>query len=155
MMKGFDMAKRLGRSLGKSKGLVNIPVYYRWAEGKYGNDQFQVLSLEEGKKAVAAGDDSVEVLNTQWRSRSWRTMNSVSQSSYTYNPQTGMNDLDLLKYQDNLFKQCLVSWDLVDDNDQPIDITNDSLDEIPEDIVKTLIRAYDRLNVIDPEMQKK
>lgn len=149
------MAKRLGRSLRKDKGLIDVPVYYRCSEGKYGNDQFQVLSLEEGKKAVSNGDENVEVLNTKWRARQWRAMNSVSQSSYSYNPQTGTNELDLHKYQDNLIRQCLVSWDLVDDNDQPIEVTNDAIDDLPEDIIRFLIRTYDRMNFIDPEMQKK
>lgn len=149
------MASVLSKTLGKNKKFVSIPVYYRYKESQYDNMQFQILTNEEGLKAIKSGDKNVEVLNTKWRPRSWQINNVLIQNSQSYNQQTGNEDFDIIKYQDNIIKQCLSSWDLVDENGQEIPITPENIDDLPLEIVKYLVSTYDRSNVISTEERKK
>jgi hypothetical protein len=149
------MGNILSKTIGKNKKFVSIPVYYRYKDSSYGNVQFQVLSLEEGQKAVQSNEKNIEVLNTKWKPRSWQVNNLIIQNSQTYNPQTGAEELDIIKYQDNLIKQCMISWDLKDEEGNDVSITPDNIDDLPLEIVRYLVSTYDRSNIMSSEERKK
>jgi len=145
----------LSKTIGKNNKFVSIPVYYRYKDSSYGNVKFQVLSLEEGQKAVQSNEKNIEVLNTKWKPRSWQVNNLIIQNSQTYNPQTGAEELDIIKYQDNLIKQCMISWDLKDEEGNDVPITPDNIDDLPLEIVRYLVSTYDRSNIMSSEERKK
>lgn len=146
------MAHKLGKAM-KQK-LVSIPIYYRFKENG-DNIQIYILEEKEGASLVAKKDASVEVLNTKWKPNRWQTDNVLIQNSLSYNPQSGQSEVDGIKYQDNIIRECLAEWDLVDENNQPIPVSGESIDNLPPDIARAMIRAYNKLNSFDSEEVKK
>ncbi len=134
--------------------LIHIPLYYKIK--KKGNiRQFRILTEDEGKELLAKGDAEVEVLNTKWKPQTWQLNTFVVKNSTSYDQASGDRTFDGIKYRENIFANCLVEWDMVDDKNQVIAINPKTIGQLPHVIAKALVGKYDEVMTIDEEEQKK
>ena len=120
------------------------------------------LQSQDGSKNVdipdVAADKEVNfrvyVLKTQWKTLSWKEQNDITQQSTYYNQEASFNDLNIWKFRDLRIKYCLVSWDLKDDNGQPIPLNSDMLDQLSGDVVLALVSKYDDAISLSDEESK-
>jgi len=111
------------------------------------------LSEQQGKIADVVSDQSEEeevkvnfricLLKTQRKVLSWKEQTNITRESSYYNAQESFQDLDIWKFRDLRIKSCLVSWDLVDDSGKPIPVSTNVIDQLPADIVLSLVSKYD------------
>jgi hypothetical protein len=139
----------------EGENLIHIPLYYQAKKNKYGVLQYKILSDEEGKKLVEKKDESVDILNTKWISPTWKSNNTIVRSSTYYNPSDGTNRIDWSKYQDNVFRNCLREWDVVDGEGKPIPVNSDTIGSLPSIIASALLEKYDKSISIDEDEKKK
>ena len=83
------------------------------------------------------------LLKTQWKVLSWKEQTDITRESSYYNSQESFNDLDIWKFRDLRIKSCLVSWDLKDDHGNPIPVERNIIDQLPADVVLSLVSKYD------------
>lgn len=141
--------------ISKEKNYIHIPVYYRIKKNKYGNTVVAVIDDKKAKEMLDKGNPEIQILNTKWISHTWQINNQLFSSSQSYNNVSGQSELDWQKYQDNMFKTCLVEWDMADENGNPITVTPESLDQLPFPVARELIKKYDKTDEFDEEEAKK
>ena len=127
--------------------LINIIIYYTIFEDQYGKRVVvvpekkakELLKNEEKKKKTS-------VLSTKWKQLNWQEQNKImSQNTNITDPLTGQVQFDVYKFRDNRVKTCLKEWNLRDDNNNPIPITPEKIDQLPADIVGELLTEYEKV----------
>jgi hypothetical protein len=141
--------------LGGNESLIHIPLYYKIKLNKYGVRQFKVLDEDEAKKLLEKPESGVEILNTKWKPQTWQMNNHLLKNSTSYDQASGTHQIDFTKYQDNVFTNCLVEWDMIDEKGQPIPVNPKTVGMLPSSIAQSLIRKYDSSLNIDEEEQGK
>lgn len=134
--------------------LIHVPLYYK-IKKKGSVRQFKILTDDEGRDLLAKNDPDVEVLNTKWKPQTWQMNTFLIKNSQSYDQVSGAKEFDGLKYRENIFTNCLVEWDMVDEKGQVIPINPKVIGQLPQSIAQALVRKYDDLLVIDEEEQKK
>lgn len=94
------------------------------------------------------------LLTTQWKILSWKQQTDITRESAYFNRQEAFQDLDIWKFRDLRIKACMVSWDLKDDNNQPIPVKPDVIDQLPADVVLSLVSKYDTAVSLNDEESK-
>ena len=106
--------------------------------------ELRAESKEESKvEEIEEVNFRVCLLKTQWRILSWKQQTDITRESAYFNRQEAFQDLDIWKFRDLRIKACMVSWDLKDDNNQPIPAKPDVIDQLPADVVLSLVSKYD------------
>ena len=146
------MAKQL---ISNTDELITLTLYYKVKVNKYGIRQYKVLEEDEGKSLLAKGDKDVDTLVTKWAVPKWKTNSHIMRSSTFYNPADGTNRVDWSKYQENVFKTCLKDWDVVDENNSPIPVNQDTIGSLPPIIASALLDKYDKSLAIEDDERKK
>lgn len=146
------MAKKL---VSKNEEFVTLILYYRVKSNKHGVRQYKILDEDEAKALIAKGDKEIDTLTTKWSVPTWRSNSNILRSSTFYNPTDGSNKIDWSKYQDNLFKNCLKEWDVVDENDQVVPVNPDTVGSLPSVIASALLDKYDKSLSLEEDERKK
>lgn len=141
--------------LSGNESLINIPLYYKIKENKHGVRQFKVLTEEEGRSLLEKQEKGVEVLNTKWKPQTWQMNNYLLKNSTSYDQASGTQQIDFTKYQDNVFTNCLIDWDMFDEKGQPIPVNPKTVGQLPSAIAQALIRRYNDSLTVDEEEQGK
>jgi len=94
------------------------------------------------------------LLNTQWKILSWKEQTNITRESSYFNRQESFQDLDIWKFRDLRIKACMVSWDLKDDSNQSIPVKPDVIDQLPADVVLSLVSKYDTAVSLNDEESK-
>lgn len=134
---------------------VDVAIYYREKKNKSGQVFLQVLDEKKAKESIEKGDTTISVLNTTWMIQTWKMRNHIIESSEVYNNITGRNNIDPQKYQDNILKNCLLAWDITDDNGNPIPVSPGVIDILPEYLPGILLSKYEACLDVEEENQKK
>jgi len=142
--------------LSKQEEAVNIPLYYTEKKTKSGFNKVVVLDDDKAKKLMAVEDtkDQVKVLNTKWKVLTWKQQTEITKACTVYNPIEGVQDIDWFKYRDLRIKQCMVGWDMVDDNGVPVPLQDIAIDSLPADVVFALVMKYDEETSLTDEEEK-
>lgn len=146
------MAKSL---LIKDEDQVVIVLHFEYAINKHGVRQYKILSEKDAKEALHNGNKNVDSLTTKWVVPTWNSNSYILRSSTYYNPTEGTNKIDWSKYQDNLFKTCLKEWDILDGDDKPIPVNNDTIGSLPAVIAAALLEKYEKCLALEEEDRKK
>lgn len=108
----------------------------------------------EKEEKIEEVNFKVYLLKTQWKILSWKQQTDITRESSYYNQQESFQDLDIWKFRDLRIKSCLISWDLKDDNGQPIPVRSDIIDQLPADVVLNLVSKYDSAVSLNDEESK-
>ena len=136
----------LGRSIVQSdQELIEIPIYYKTTQNKYGTEKIVIIPQEEAKEILDGIDDeakkAISVVNTKWLYATWEMQNSIIQASMK--PQGhGEEEMDWNRYRDLRVKRLLHSWDLMYEN-QAIPVTSDVLNRVPPQFFIGLFESYE------------
>jgi len=153
-------------SLLNKNSTVDIPLYYQEKPTATGFTRIIVLEDEKGKSLLekqeqdikqgkkVEDDVSVHVLNTKWKTLSWKDQNEVTKKSMIYSQVEDRQDIDLFMFRDARLKTCLKSWDLKDEFNNVVPVSKEIIDELPADVVFALITKYDRITSLTPEEEK-
>lgn len=134
-----------------NENLIHIPLYYKIKTNRFGVRQFKVFDDEEGRKLLEKAEPDVEVLNTKWKPQTWQMNNFLLKNSTSYDQASGSQQLDFTKYQDNVFTNCLVEWDMIDAKNQPVPVGSKTIGMLPSVIAQSLMRRYESSLRIDEE----
>ena len=118
------------------------------------SSQEEVVKEEKKVEEIEEVNFKVFLLKTQWKILSWKQQTDITRESSYYNAQQAFQDLDIWKFRDLRIKACMISWDLKDDNNQPISVKPDVIDQLPADIVLSLVSKYDSAVSLDDEESK-
>jgi len=140
--------------LSGNENLISIPIYYKSKVNKYGVRQFKILTDDIGRMEIENKEGGVEVLNTKWKPQTWQMNNFLLKNSTAYDQASGTHQIDYVRYQDNVFMNCLVEWDMVDDKGQPIPVNPKMVGMLPSSIAQSLVRKYDASMQIDEDELK-
>jgi len=146
------MAKML---FSKNEELITITLYYKVQTNKFGVRQYKILEEDEAKTRISEGDKNVDILSSKWLIPTWKSNSHLIRSSTFYNPSDGQNKVDWSKYQDNVFKNCLKEWDIVDENNVDVPINTDTIGSLPVVIASALLNKYESSLALEEEDQKK
>ena len=141
---------------GNQNDSIEITVYYKLIN-KRNFTKYVPIDEEEYEKLSEDLEvkDNIGMLKTWWRPQTWHTNNRILNESKTYSVQTETSEFDIIKYQQNLLKYCLVSWDMVDDNNQPIEINEQNIGSLPNDVAVHMIEQYNSIAMDNDEETKK
>lgn len=110
--------------------------------------------VKETKEEIKEVNFKVCLLKTQWRILSWKSQTEITRESAYFNRQEAFQDLDIWKFRDLRIKACMVSWDLKDDNGQAVPVKPDVIDQLPADVVLSLVSKYDLAVSLNDEESK-
>jgi hypothetical protein len=124
--------------------LIDIKVYYRARKSKSGAKRVEVLTPEKAKEMLADDEkkDQVDEANFKCKQPAWADQNRLFADSSRYNPQTGKETTDWSVYSDLQLKSSIVDWDLKDDNDREIPVSEDYIDRLPANIASEILAQY-------------
>lgn len=136
--------------------LISIDLHYQVKKSSKGQRQFRILTDEEAKKLnpEEGAEKPYDTLETKWKPQTWQTNNSLIKSSTTYNTASGSSELDWSLYQQNIFKFCLESWNVTDDQGRPIPPTIENVGMLPSNVARYLIQLYNESQLIDEDEKK-
>lgn len=143
--------------LGGDNDLIIIDLYYQVKKNKHGQRQFRILTekeVEDMPPLKEGEEPKYEKLETRWRPQTWQTNNELLKNSMSYNKVSGGNELDWSAYQQNVFRYCLQSWNLTDNDGKPIPATLENVGMLPSNIARALIQRYDEALMIDDDEKK-
>lgn len=143
--------------LGGNDDLIVIELYYQVKKNARGQRQFRILTEKEAQ-AMAPQEEGkekhYEILETKWRPQTWQTNNSLLKNSMTYNKVSGASELDWSAYQQNVFKYCLQSWNVKDEQGNAVPPSPENVGMLPSNIARALIQKYDEALMIDDDEKK-
>jgi len=133
--------------------LVSIPVYYTYADNKYGSKRLAILDDEKATKMMENEKEksTLQVLNTQWKNLSWSEQNTMMKVCEKPNAPGELPSFDWSLFQDQRVKNCLKSWDMKTDDGKPIPVSSDNIDRLPNTIVRDLLDKFDAVTQIGDE----
>jgi uncharacterized protein (DUF2344 family) len=67
---------------------------------------------------------------------------------------TGTSRINWIRYRDLKFKKCLISWDLKDEDKNPIQLNDMSINSLPEEAAYALITKYNEKVSLKDEDRK-
>ncbi len=134
---------------------ISISVYFKTITNKYGVKVQKVIDEEEAKDLISKKDTSVQTLNTKWVIPSWKLNNAIVRQSTYYDPSTGENKIDFSKFKENIIKNCLKEWDVVDDSGNPVSITLDSIGMLPTNVANDMFDKFNNYIYSSEEDKKK
>jgi len=125
--------------------LVTIKLYYIIKETELGK---KLIILEDEKVEELLKDEErkqeVELLETQWKSLNWKEDTEVMRvSTSSIDAVTGTSGWNFYKYRDSMVKKCLKKWNLRDDEENEVPVTEENIDNLPSSIILGL---YDKFN---------
>ncbi len=146
-------------SLLSTSNIVKIKLYYEIKKLSSGAEKIIIFEDDEAKKLMESEDEAikkrVQVLNTGWRSLTWKEQNDITKESMYYDHNQGMQDVDYFSYRDQRIKKCLKSWDLKDDQGRPQPCDAERIDQLPAEVVFALVNKYDSAVTLDEEERGK
>lgn len=147
-------------SLLGASNTVKIKLYYEEKTLPSGASKVHIFDEEdEAKKLLESENEDdkkrVQILNTEWRSLTWKESNTITKDSMYFDPHQGMQDVDYFQYRDLRIKSCLKKWDLKDDNGKPVPCTPDVIDQLPAEVVFALVNRYDTAVNLDEDEKGK
>lgn len=139
---------------------IHIPLYY--TEKKSDKGFVKIVVLDDDKAQEMIEDDEtkgdVQVLNTQWKTLTWKEQNDITKQSLKDSgpgfADSGVN-IDGFLYRDLRIKHCLKDWDLTDDDGQEIPCTPEKIDDLPSEVVFSLVSKYDDIVLLGEDEEKK
>lgn len=136
--------------------LIPITLFYSSLKNKYGCTVVRVLDEKKAKEMLALPDASgkVKILNTKWRPQTWKDQNLLFKNSTVYNPSTGSRDVDWSIFRHQQLVQCLVDWDIADDANRPVPVTEDNINMLHASIANALSNKYAEVISLDEEEVK-
>ena len=88
--------------------------------------------------------ENCQYLDTTWRRPSWGEQNVILSQSLRYK---GISlDVDILVYQDLKLKTCLKNWNAKDDDNNPIPLNNDAIDNLDPVISSALLKQFESIS---------
>jgi hypothetical protein len=64
-------------------------------------------------------------------------------------------DVDPWRLNDLMLTQCIVEWDLVDEQDQPLEITIESIHSQSPELIEAIIQECQKINGVTQQERKK
>jgi len=143
--------------LNSAQNLIEIKLYYTWKKNKKGYERLVILEDKEAEKRLAdeTKKDEVDSIVTKWRNITWREQNDLLKQTTKADTVTGGVDIDYNTYRDRRIKTCLVSWDITNDDGNPVKVTPDVIDRMDAEIVASLVDRYEQAISYDEEEEKK
>lgn len=136
--------------------VISIKLYYTLKK-KDNTTRLVILDDKKAEEMLKNEEtkDKVEVLNTTWKTMSWKDNNEVMKlAASSINPVTGASEFSMVMYRDVIVKRCLRGWDLTE-NGQNVPVNPQNIDRLPSNIVTSIYSKYDEIiNYSEEEMGK-
>lgn len=90
----------------------------------------------------------IQSIETFWKRLSWGDQNSILAQCLKNIPGPSGNiitELDGIRYRDLKLKKCLQRWNVMDGNNQPVPISNETLDNLVPEVAQELLSAFERI----------
>jgi len=143
-------------SLFEGLDVIKIKLYYT-VKKEDNITRLVILSDEKAEEMLENEEtkDSVEVLNTTWKTMNWKDNNEIMKAATnSNNPITGVTEFSLVAHRDITIKRCLQGWDLTEDG-QNVPVTPQNIDRLPVNIIRSIYNKYDEIiNYTEEEMGK-
>lgn len=147
---GYEKVKILTEKQGKEKIFQNEEM-----KKEFEKDQKDQKDQKDIEKFVLDPNDKVHILNTKWKEINWKEQNTVLENCRSTNQYSGLPEIDNLKFRDQRLKMCLKDWDLKDDNGNPVPCNPEVMEQLPFDVIYSLINNFDKIVNLDEEEEKK
>jgi len=151
-----------------NKQLINITCYYTEKAKPHGNslyyfiksaeelqrfkDRGFVLESEAAKdingKVTTPPDKIIYVLETTWRTPTWRDQNLIFTKSVKHLTRpdgTFTNEIDAIAYRDWKLKVCLKKWNVMSTDNKPLDVTEGLIDNLNPVVAQELLAAFEKV----------
>ena len=151
-----------------NKQLINITYYYTEKTRPHGNSLYYFINsadelqrfkdigfvLEKEAPKNAEGKTTIEpdkiiyVLETTWRTPTWRDQNLIFTKSvkHMYKPDgTSINEIDAIAYRDWKLKTCLKKWTVMGEDNKPLEVTETLIDNLNPVIAQELLSGFERV----------
>ena len=126
--------------------LIRIPIKYYLKKGKTKVEQkFTIEEDEEKEIALLSQGWEKNYIDTDWTLPTWgeiRIINSICKQGNSFNN---------VLYRDQKIKRFLKRWDISDEQQKIIPITNDSIDSLPADLAARFVEEFDKIS--DPKIE--
>jgi len=128
----------------KQENLAHIPLYYI---EKDINGMIKAFPLEDkvAKEMLEKEEtkDKVQILNTYWKSLSWAQNREINKACQVKNENNFfVGEIDFISVQDLRFKNCLVKWDLKDEEERAVPVSVEVINSLDSDIMNALYQKY-------------
>jgi len=139
---------------------INVKLYYKEEKMPAGFTKIIVIPDEEAEKELKEAKEDkekktdVQCLNTYWKVLNWEMQNKITEQSAFFNEATQMPDINVWRYRDLRIRQCLIRWDLIDDQNVAIPVNDGAISMLPGDVVLSLLSKYDEAVTLRPEARK-
>jgi len=149
------------------KQLIAIDLYYIEKKKIHGNSVFHVIKSKDEMDywtdrdyvlenkvpkdengPTVPEDKIINILQTHWKSLSWRDQNTVFTKSIRQiqRPDGSFSaEIDTITYRDQKLKTCLRKWDLTGPDGQNLEVTEGLIDNLNPVIAQELLSAFEKV----------
>ncbi len=128
------------------KKLINLKFHYIETPDKYVSRFKFIQSQEEYEKNK--DDPNMKELNTGWRAITWSDHNHIYSPCLKYTTSSegvDSSNLDFIKYRDMKLKACLRQWDIKDETDRPVPVSDTTIDHLHPDVANELLNGFEKV----------
>lgn len=140
---------------------IEIKLYFYEKKSSDGFDKIIILTNDEVKEIEKkrATDSKtkypeIECLTTKWKKLSWELQNAISEQCSVIDNITGESHFNWIRFRDLRLKRCMFSWDLKDEDKNPVPLNDMSINSLPNDVALSLINSYDSATALKDEDRK-
>ncbi len=109
------------------------------------------------EKSSPDSEKIIKVIKTWWTRMTWKQTNEINAKCLTQNTQADGDvkiNIDAIKYRDIKLKCCLKKWDLMDENNREIPVTDVVIDQLVPEMAQSLISSFERVTEPTEEQLK-
>jgi hypothetical protein len=147
----------MSSELFSTQSYIELVTYYKVDKNKHGvvnltiikEEDYNKLRLDEKKKEKAKS------LKTKWRVPNWRMGNELIEATSFFNIQKNDMDVNWNRYRDARFKASLIDWDAKDSAGNPLPVTAETIDMLPQTVAFALLKQFDDACKIEDETDEK
>lgn len=154
--------------LDPDKQLIAIDTYYIEEQKKRGNFVFHFIRSQEEfntwqnkgyipEDKIVPGQNPEKIIRkliTYWKTMSWKDQNNILSKTlrHTTKPDgTVMTNLDPIHYRDLKLKTCLKKWNVLNENNSPMEVTEKAIDNLHPQVAQELLDSFERVTEASEE----
>ena len=157
--------------LNPNQPLIAIDIYYVEEKKKQGHTIYHFIHSQEDMDEwlskdyyeegdLPAGADPAKIIQklmTAWKKLTWGDHNIIVSNALNFSgPDSNRTiEIDPIRYRDEKLKKCLKKWNVVDENDQPVPVTAENIDQLMPEISQELISSFEKTTEIGEDDIKK
>ena len=97
----------------------------------------------------------IKVINSKWKLINWKEDQEITKRCIIKDDYNATETIDYIGLRDLRMKSCLLEWDIVNDEGQPVPCKPENVDKLHGDIVMSLYQRYMDYTSLESEDEKK